>query len=507
MSHPSRRRFLTGTAAAVASSALPIAASASDVNRAFDETFDVIVVGSGVAGTVAAIAAAEKGARVLLIEKMNRLGGTSRFSGLNFACVGSPAQKQKAIKDSPEALAQDMAKVSGGFGNYDLALHMAKNTARAEAFLTARGVKWDGRLLKLGGHSAQRCLIPEGDGAGLLTALWSHMKSLKNLTVRINCKADDVIFDSKGRAVGLEVREDYRFAMNDSDDDINNKSGKPRRILARQGVIFASGGYARDKTFRSIEVPFLAGVSTTTSEGATAGALKTLMRAGARPIHLMLYRFAYALPTEDMVWGMMIDPATGKRFMSEGASRNTLAEGSLKLRMRNGDRKPFMIYDDEALSKFHNVNRIGRSLNGLNGIDGTMYKFNTLNELCEHYGADPAEVERSLAAYNAGIRAGKDAFEKPLERSGRKVEPISEKGPFYGIVISPRLNYTPGGIRFNKKAQAISATTNLPIPGLYVCGEAGGGLHGAERMTACSMPACAVFGLIAGEQAASQSKS
>ena len=34
------------------------------------------------------------------------------------------------------------------------------------------------------------------------------------------------------------------------------------------------------------------------------------------------------------------------------------------------------------------------------------------------------------------------------------------------------------------------------------CGEAGGGLHGAERMTACSMPACAVFGLIAGEEAA-----
>lgn len=42
---------------------------------------------------------------------------------------------------------------------------MAKNTARAEAFMTQRGVKWDGRLLKLGGHSQPRVLVSEGDGS------------------------------------------------------------------------------------------------------------------------------------------------------------------------------------------------------------------------------------------------------------------------------------------------------------------------------------------------------
>lgn len=496
-----RRNFLA--AAALSAAAMPGAAAlASTKTSAPDEAFDVVVVGSGVAGTVAAITAAEAGARVLLIEKMNRLGGTSRFSGLNFACVGSPAQKAKGIKDSPEALANDMARVSGGFGNYALALHMAKNTARAEKWLVERGVRWDGRLLKLGGHSAERCLIPEGDGAGLLAALWKHMTGLKNLVVRTNVKVDDVMMDKTGCAVGVCVREDYRFNPADPSDDENNRSGVKRTIGARRAVIFASGGYARDKAFRSIEVPFLAGVSTTTSEGATAGALKAMVRAGARAMHLMLYRFAYALPTEDMVWGMMIDPATGKRFMSEGASRNTLAEGTLKRRLENGDRKPFMIYDDLGLSKFHNFNRIGRSLNGLNGIDGTMFKFEKLDELAAHYGADPKAVAEALRAYNAGIRAGKDEFEKPLERTGRKVEPISESGPWYGIVVSPRLNYTPGGIRFNEKAQALSLATDKPVPGLYVCGEAAGGLHGAERMTACSMPACAVFGLIAGEEAA-----
>lgn len=163
-----------------------------------------------------------------------------------------------------------------------------------------------------------------------------------------------------------------------------------------------------------------------------------------------------------------------------------------------------MIYDEKALGKFHNLNRVGRSLNGLNGLDGTMFRFDTIEALAAHYGADPAKVKQTLEAYNRDVAAGRDeAFGKPLERTERKVEPIDMKGPFFGIVISPRLNYTPGGIRTNEKAQALDWNGN-PIPGLYVAGEAAGGLHGQERMTACSMPDCSVFGLIAGENAAAE---
>ena len=42
------------------------------------------------------------------------------------------------------------------------------------------------------------------------------------------------------------------------------------------------------------------------------------------------------------------------------------------------------------------------------------------------------------------ILEGKDAqFDKPLERSGRKVEALDLKGPLFAMVINPRLNYTP----------------------------------------------------------------
>ena len=501
-----RRSLIIGSLGSAALCGAPLAQAAKAASKGFDETFDVIVAGSGIAGTIAAIAAAEKGSRVLLIEKMSRLGGTSRISGLNFACVGSPAQKAKGIEDSPEKLAGDMYKVSGNVGNYELALEMARNTARVEKFLTERGVQWDGRLLKLGGHSVPRVLISKGDGAGLLRPLWDHMAKLKNLTVRLHAKADEVILNAKGAAAGLVVRENYYFDTPET-DDLQNRTGTPKRIRATQGVIFATGGYARDKAFRAIEVPFLAGVATTTNPGATAGALKTLVRAGAQAVHLSLFRFAYPLPTEDMIWGLMVDPATSRRFMSEGQTRNALAVAVLLQRQKNGDRKPVMIYDEKALAKFHNLNRVQRSLNGLNGLDGTMEKFATIEDVARRYGCDAAVLKATLEEYNKLIASGSDtAFSKPLERSGRKVEPIDDKGPFFCLPVNPRLNYTPGGIRTDKKGRALRLADGKPIEGLYVVGEAAGGLHGQERMTACSMPDCSAFGLIAGEDAASRPK-
>lgn len=110
-------------------------------------------------------------------------------------------------------------------------------------------------------------------------------------------------------------------------------------------------------------------------------------------MHLSLFRFAYPLPTEDMIWGMMVDPATGRRFINEGLTRNALAQAVLLKRLQNGDKKPFIIYDEKSLGKFHNLNRVQRSLNGLNGIDGTMVKYDNLKQ---NFARLSALIQRSL---------------------------------------------------------------------------------------------------------------
>ena len=74
----SRRAVLGGAASALL---VPAAAHATTPARHYDEMTDVLIVGSGFAGMAAALAAAEKGVKVKVIEKMAFLGGNSSLSG------------------------------------------------------------------------------------------------------------------------------------------------------------------------------------------------------------------------------------------------------------------------------------------------------------------------------------------------------------------------------------------------------------------------------------------
>ena len=69
-------------------------------------TWDVIIVGAGSAGIPAAIFAGQRGARVLLVEADNRIGGTLHWSSGQISAAGSRVQKELERKVTPERAAQ-----------------------------------------------------------------------------------------------------------------------------------------------------------------------------------------------------------------------------------------------------------------------------------------------------------------------------------------------------------------------------------------------------------------
>src|SRR5690606_17210926 len=71
-------------------------------------TQDIIVVGGGLAGLCAALEAAENRARVLLLEKQQTLGGSTKLSGGSVAFAGTEHQKKQGIEDSSDLLGRDM---------------------------------------------------------------------------------------------------------------------------------------------------------------------------------------------------------------------------------------------------------------------------------------------------------------------------------------------------------------------------------------------------------------
>lgn len=507
-SRVSRRAFVQqsvrGAAALGALTALPTAQAASATSSApcgsvipshWDETFDVIVVGSGLAGFCAGITAAELGRKTVILEKMGVPGGSSVISGGTFAACNTPAQAKAGIQDSVELYMADVLKAGQRLNVPALVRTMCEQSADGLKFLMDRGAQYNPELRKVAGHSVMRCFQPlYNNGLSVIQPLYRHYHTLANASLRLRTKVDELIRDASGRVVGLKVRVAYLFDPASPADDRLNKTGVVKYFRARRGVVFATGGFSRDFEFRSREFPQYNKVPSTVQLGATAGALKAMMAAGARSIHLAHVRFAISIGYEDIEKGLLVDQRTGKRFINEGAPRMGLSYKIIDV-VNAGSDWPALIYDEKGLATLYDRDKLNIILN-----NGEMPKFATLAELAAHFKIPEKALIETVDRYNGFLKAGKDEeFGKDFAKTHSV--PVLE-GPFYACPVYPKFNYSQGGIAIDERTRAISAEDNEIIPGLYVCGEASGGVHGAVRVTGCSMSDCTVFGRIAGAEAA-----
>ena len=121
----------------------------------WDETFDVVVIGSGFAGLAAAIEARLAGASVCVLEKMRTIGGNSIINGGIMGVPCSPMQKREGLEDSPELMAQDMIREDAGLNHPDKVLHLCKEALPTwEWTVKELGVEWvQERVAQEGGHS------------------------------------------------------------------------------------------------------------------------------------------------------------------------------------------------------------------------------------------------------------------------------------------------------------------------------------------------------------------
>ena len=97
-------------AASTAAATFAQANPQTQIPTTWDESTDILIVGSGFAGLAAAAAAAREGSKVIILEKMPTIGGNSIIDAGDMCAVGTPQQKEKNVKDSPELLASDMMR-------------------------------------------------------------------------------------------------------------------------------------------------------------------------------------------------------------------------------------------------------------------------------------------------------------------------------------------------------------------------------------------------------------
>ena len=270
----SRRKVLKGLAAgsfAAAGSTPMLASAKTGKSGAWAAEADLLIVGSGIAGTAAALAAASKGASVIMLEKLPFQGGTTAKSGGVFWIPNNPLLQKAGVKDSRLDALRYMVRLAHplryneadpllglGQAEFDLITTFYDHGARVVETLTATtGLKpmtwytWEeksypdyyarlpqnkvpeGRSLvpDVNAHP-ERKIWPKGGGAGE-SLLWQLQQGFSKLPIQVLLEHQvlDVIQDSAGAVVGLRV---------DRGDDA------PVNFRARKAVIFATGGFSHN---------------------------------------------------------------------------------------------------------------------------------------------------------------------------------------------------------------------------------------------------------------------
>ena len=499
-------------AGAIALGAVNAQASAVDAKDVkFDEEWDVIIIGSGFAGLAAGLKAAQKGNKVLILEKMGRIGGNSVINGGGMAVANNPVQAKTNIKDSKELFIADCLKAGLGINHTELLETLVDRGMDAYNFLVENGVQFKEHCAHFGGHSVARSMLTTNDsGSGYIQPMLEKFEGFKDkgCELRRRAKFDDFVMDGE-RVAGVVIREEYKFDPNLYSDDLENTSGTKKTLKAKKGVVLAAGGFCRDKFHRKLQDPRIPDdVDSTNHAGATAGVLLRAFEIGAYPVQVDWIQFGpWASPDEKgfgaapiltqqgtFKYGIAVDVRTGKRFMNELADRKTRADAEFKI-LRD-DPKAYPITFADAKMAFKDLSEEVISKGMASGK--VVGECASLDEIASKYGVPADALKETVKKYNEGVKAKKDEFGKQESA----LSEINEVGPFYVIRLSPKPHHTMGGLKINEKAEVISSKTNKPIPGLWAAGEITGGTHGASRLGTVAITDCIVFGMIAGENLA-----
>lgn len=473
----SRRTYLTALGAVGVLSGLPISSLARSPDT---ETYDVIIIGSGAAGCSAALAAAELGARVLVLEKQAIVGGNTRVSGGFYAAVNPEFQKALGIEDSFELFEQQILENGGGRSDPQLARILAYGATDMLTYLKSLGVRFKDEIIEIYGAHWRRCHKPAmPNGEGYINTL--HAAALRLEAKFLTQAAATRLIKESGRVVGVEFRHGSAL----------------KKAYARCAVVCASGGFGANAKMVEQYFPALSELSHDNTPGSTGEVLLMAQEAGAQLIDMDLIQCLPGCPPNrthrvrlhnDVSRFIFVD-SEGSRFIREDDRRDVLRDKILAL----PNRTAFSIVDADGLRSYD----ILMQKEAVLGVEtGDAWCADTIESLARAMGLPPERLKQTVDEYNAGVRRGVDVFGKEPSKLRHEIK----TAPFWGCYAAMAVHYTMGGIRINEHAQALDAQGQV-IPGLYAAGEASGGVHGRNRMGANGINDALVFGRIAGRHA------
>ncbi len=421
---------------------LPLIDPDFPLEREPDVECDVLVIGGGGAGACAALLAQENGADVLLTTKL-------RFGDANTMMAQGGIQAADKVNDSPAIHYLDVIGGGAFTNDPDLVEALVTDAPAVIAWLESLGVMFDkepdGTLRTIhGGGTSRKRMHAARDYTGA-----EIMRTLR----------DEVRSRGDGVTPGIRVWE-FRPAIELLLDEKGQAAGAILKdldtgrlmIVRARSVVIATGGSGR---------LHYQGFPTTNHYGATGDGLVLAYRAGARLafIDTMQYHPTGAAFPEQILGQLVTEKVRG-----------------LGAQVLNVDGEQFVYpletRDVEAAAFIRECKQRGKGVITPTGqpavwLDAPMI------DLIHGTGTIARELPAMVRQYK---RFDIDLIHEP-------------------ILVYPTLHYQNGGI-------AIQPDASSTVPGLFVAGEAAGGIHGRNRLMGNSLLDICVFGRRAGRAAA-----
>ncbi len=484
--------------------AAPSATGAFERGIAWDGEYDVVVVGFGGAGAATSIAAADAGAKVLLVEKAPKgeEGGNTRYA----------AQIVLAPKDRAKAITYFKA-MRGGYSNQSDAMieTIVDGAMENRAWVTSLGAKKlvDFPLIEypeLPGADGISTFVIDGE---LWTGkLWNLLRDnviarSSKIDVWYSSPATFLIYDPATRIVhGVKVSHD----------------GKELSIRAKNGVVLACGGFENniDMIQNYVQMPY---AYSKAAKYNTGDGIKMAQRVGADLWHMSTMAgpdVNFKAPELPIAFGYGIQNPDKSAFFSGVTSRSVIMIGSDGTRFVNESFFPrhghiynhgtwismpvptpaYMVFDETARKagplypswSKDSSDEIAR---------GWIVKANTLADLAAKIHVPAKALQAEVAKYNKYCANKADPA---FGRDPKTLKPLATKGPYYAIELSPTFTNTQGGPKRDTKGEILDVDGN-PIPHLYSAGELGS-VYTDIYNGGGNLSECMYFGRISGRNAA-----
>jgi fumarate reductase flavoprotein subunit len=430
--------------------------------------YDLLVVGAGAAGMPAAIFASLLGARVLVADSADRIGGTFHYSTGQMSAAGTRLQALRGIHDTPDLHYQDVMRISRNTADPALTRLAVDHAADTLHWLLDQGlhVLPDHPIIHFGHapYSIPRTYWAQEEGRAVLAAMLTQYQAAEaagSIDTWLDTVLESLLQDKSGAVCGASFQ----------------RKGGTTTVTAG-AVILATGGFAASPAlFEQLSSYPLHGGGNPANKG---GGLGAALAAGACVAHRdkFLPTFA-AVASPGALGGVTLQTQTNPRYRRpwelyvNSKGHRFLAEDELDLdvrerALRDLDQMAFWVVYDET------IRRAAPALFVKPGPDDVMARFGTLPgyvcaddlaALARGTGMEEAALHHSVAIYNACLDADQP---DPMGRTYRPVTLLHP--PFYAVrhvgwsVVSWAGLAVDGRLRVTREDRAT-------IPGLYAAGE------------------------------------